>query len=272
MTLCSGWLTTFVFFHAYCFVSLFKNPDKTLIVPLSSHMFCPLAGLRDGNILAAKSKMNQLGKVYTHFFIWVCSIFLYVVCFLKHFIYFFRGYLVGTGKCKKRWRQMPSFAIFWRIFTTEKERRNILLFFSCTKYCAVRTALASSRHGILPFWWKAVVLNVYAASQHDRLKEKYTPCDNRNTTGTSSCVSVLLIHQGCCDLSLREPKKMTVFIFNGSCLFGFLEFFFFHLELCLILYFSLSCVSTNTEKLEYFLFYLLVNAGLKASRGEARFR
>lgn len=47
---------------------------------------------------------------------------------------------------------------------------------------------------------------------------------------------------------------------------------FFPLELCLILYFSLSCASTNIEKLEYFLIYLLINAEVKASRDEARFR
>lgn len=74
------------------------------------------------------------------------------------------------------------------------------------------------------------------------------------STGTSSCVSMVLIHQGCCDLSLREPEKIIVFIFDGSCLFGFLGLFLSS-ELSLILYFSFSCVSTAVEKLEYFLFF-----------------
>lgn len=79
--------------------------------------------------------------------------------------------------------------------------------------------------------------------------------------GTSSCVSVVVIHQGHCDLSLREPEKITVFIFNSSCLF-----FFFILDSGFILFFFLNCASTKIGKLEYFHLYLLINAGTKTSR------
>lgn len=47
--------------------------------------------------------------------------------------------------------------------------------------------------------------------------------------GIPSCVSVVVICQGGCDLSLREPENITVFIFNGSCLlFCFVVVFFLY--------------------------------------------
>lgn len=72
--------------------------------------------------------------------------------------------------------------------------------------------------------------------------------------GALSCVSVVVIHQGCCDLSLGELENITVFIFNDRCL-GFL-----HLGLWFY------CASTKIGKLELFSLYLFINAGTKTSR------
>lgn len=59
--------------------------------------------------------------------------------------------------------------------------------------------------------------------------------------GIPSCVSVVVICQGGCDLSLREPENITVFIFNGSCLlFCFVVVFFYIVGSGFIFCFSLN--------------------------------
>ena len=92
--------------------------------------------------------------------------------------------------------------------------------------------------------------------------------------GTSSCISVMVVCEGCCDIPLGDPEMITVSIFNGSWVWGFFGLFvvcfFFILEsgfILYFLYFSLNCASTKTGKFKYFPLYLLINTGTKTSKG-----
>lgn len=134
--------------------------------------------------LLQKSKVNKLGRVYANFFIWVCFIFVIWLVFPEIFLFSKGFFFWCTGEHNWWSARMPSFTGFWRILTLDrrrKEEKEYLTFsFSGPKHYAARIASASAKHDILPFWWKAVVLNVYAASQHDRLNRSKP----HGTTGT----------------------------------------------------------------------------------------